>query len=364
MKTGKSYENEVRMAVLTVGLLGLVACAEAGDLNPPPGVIQPTNRVQLNPQAITLPYTIWSPGSYVLTGNITGAAGQPGIVVAADNVTVDLNGFVLQGVPGSLDGIRPSGMHENLTVLNGMVVDWGGAGVSTYVFNYPYGDTVLYSRLEGLIVSGNGGFGIRAALGSVVRNCIAHDNGDHGIVLTNYGGVAENCVADNNTGSGFCCADGSTLVHCSAHGNDGAGVALANSGHTIIGGTMTYNGNGGIVDAHGSVIRDCAIMNNSVLGLRIAAACLITGNEINNNGGPGIAGVNVSPLGRSRIEGNNICANGSYGIDLANNPGNFIYRNTLRSNLTADLNLGTGNSAPTSNNPATAGPWHNIVLTP
>src|SRR4051795_11624319 len=48
------------------------------------------------------------PGSYYLTGNVTGQSGKNGIFVAASNVTIDLNGFTLAGVAGSLNGIgRP-----------------------------------------------------------------------------------------------------------------------------------------------------------------------------------------------------------------------------------------------------------------
>ena len=50
-------------------------------------------------------FKITQPGSYYLTSNVTGVAGKAGIEVTAPNVTIDLRGFELLGVPGSLAGI-------------------------------------------------------------------------------------------------------------------------------------------------------------------------------------------------------------------------------------------------------------------
>src|ERR1017187_3770343 len=42
-------------------------------------------------------FIISAPGSYYLTGNVTGVSGKNCISINADNVTVDLNGFALVG---------------------------------------------------------------------------------------------------------------------------------------------------------------------------------------------------------------------------------------------------------------------------
>src|SRR5579859_1332837 len=41
------------------------------------------------------PYVISQPGSYKLSGNLEAPAGSNGIVIAASNVTLDLNGFTI-----------------------------------------------------------------------------------------------------------------------------------------------------------------------------------------------------------------------------------------------------------------------------
>ena len=75
----------------------------------PPGPPGPAMKTleQIEPRVpiSSLPFSITGPGSYYLTTNLTGAAGQNGIVVQADNVTLDLNGFALIGASGSSNGI-------------------------------------------------------------------------------------------------------------------------------------------------------------------------------------------------------------------------------------------------------------------
>ena len=50
-------------------------------------------------------YKITQPGSYYLSGNLIGASGKHGIEIAARDVSLDLNGFALTGVAGSLNGV-------------------------------------------------------------------------------------------------------------------------------------------------------------------------------------------------------------------------------------------------------------------
>ena len=71
-------------------------------------------------------------------------------------------------------------------------------------------------------------------------------------------------------------------------------------------------------------------------------------------------GGSVSPEGNNRIENNNIGLNGGFGISLVNNEVNFVYRNTFSRNTAGTFNIHVNNSAPLTNNAATAGPFHNI----
>src|SRR5262245_59525261 len=88
---------------------------------PPPGTATPIS---------SLPFTINQPGSYELTGNLTGASGQPGITISASNVTINLRGFALIGVAGTGNGIMVSGPQRAIAIRNGTVRDWGTSGVN------------------------------------------------------------------------------------------------------------------------------------------------------------------------------------------------------------------------------------------
>ena len=95
--------------------------ALAGDLDPPAGPITPTMKplVEIEPRtainATNTPgdadsiFKITQPGSYYLTGNITGVAAKNGIEIAADAVVLDLMGFQLNGWRGRWMELRSAG---------------------------------------------------------------------------------------------------------------------------------------------------------------------------------------------------------------------------------------------------------------
>src|SRR4051812_5162311 len=112
-----------RLALLIVAS-GTVQLFAQGPLSPPPGVPTPTMKTldQVEPRkeinATNTPptgfsiFTISAPGSYYLSGNITGVSGKFGILIQVDDVDLDLNGFTLTGVSGSLAGIRAVGGRD------------------------------------------------------------------------------------------------------------------------------------------------------------------------------------------------------------------------------------------------------------
>lgn len=99
--------------VIIITCSGLLA---QGDLVPPAGPPAPTMKTlgQLEPRIpiSNLPYTIKDSGSYYLTGNL--ASTTNGIVIHADNVTLDLMGFTLSGDGGAeSNGIHVEGSSGN-----------------------------------------------------------------------------------------------------------------------------------------------------------------------------------------------------------------------------------------------------------
>lgn len=135
------------------------------------------------------------PGSYYLTTNLVGFVGAPGINIICDNVTIDLNGFILQGVPGSTSGIHITGSHTNIVVHNGIITGWGNNGID---WNYPSAPPQNVV-LEHLSVSANGISGIVTANGYVVSNCTIENNINAGIFVFGDGSqILGNTLSGNN----------------------------------------------------------------------------------------------------------------------------------------------------------------------
>ena len=264
------------------GLLAAATSAFAqGSLTPPAGGPAPTMKSldQIEPRtAITYDgYYIGTPGSYYVTTNLTGSAyGSPGspygIYIASDNVTVDLNGFTLQGVTGSYSGIYIYGSHTNITIRNGIITGWGGDGVS---FNYPTA-TPQNMVVEHLTVTANGHHGIAVGNSCVVSGCSINNNQWLGIsVLGDNSRIIHNSLIGNDTGS-----------HPGA-----AGINVQGNNNFVEDNFVSgINGNNGIVVQTGT---SNLVMKNSVIGWGTANDYSI---PTFNDGGPvGTAANSTSP---------------------------------------------------------------------
>ena len=80
------------------------------------------------PGDATASFVISQPGSYCVPSNIVGESGKTGIRIDADSVTLDLGGFAMLGVGGSLSGVLVNS-HIHIVVRNGSVSGWGIDGV-------------------------------------------------------------------------------------------------------------------------------------------------------------------------------------------------------------------------------------------
>ncbi|HZW06459.1 MAG TPA: hypothetical protein VFF65_04995, partial [Phycisphaerales bacterium] len=163
-----------RVLLGAVGLAGVAALAsaraKAGPLNPPAGAVGSTGktltevepRTAINaantPGTATALYRITQAGNYYLTGPVAGVAGKSGIEIVADDVTIDLMGFRVQGVAGSLNGITTGGaiISDRTIIRNGRVSGWGDNGV--YLSNG--GGTGVGSVIEDVEAVGNAARGI------------------------------------------------------------------------------------------------------------------------------------------------------------------------------------------------------------
>jgi hypothetical protein len=247
----------------------LSTCFAQGSLTPP-GAPAPTMKTlqQIEPRTPIsgpLPLTISSAGSYYLTTNLTGVAGTNGITIVANNVTLDLNGFTLQGVLlASWTGLYVSGTRTNITVRNGTISGWGQHGVFAGTFAN-LSENIVFERLT---VSANSGMGIGGA-GCAVRNCEASINGSYGIYVAP--GVVSGCFVLRNGQSGiYIDGAGSEIIGNTCKGNNAtgdagnAGIYINNNNNRIEANHVTDSGYAGIRVAPSSI--NNIIIKNSVIG--------------------------------------------------------------------------------------------------
>ena len=212
---------------LTVALMVALALAAATTLAHGDFYVIPVARGTGTPIE-SLPYRITAPGLYYLTKNLTSA--DQGIIVNADNVTIDLMGFTLTG-PGtqSWSGVKPG---VNTEVRNGTITNFNqgiwsdalakngtiainlrvtkcGGGINVYqglvkdcVVSDNQGGTGILN-FKG-VVTGNTVFGNQTGLNvgrcTVTRNTVT-SNLQHGI-MTTHSVFDDNTVIDNNTSGG------------------------------------------------------------------------------------------------------------------------------------------------------------------
>jgi hypothetical protein len=122
-------------------------------------------------------FTITEPGSYYFTGNVTVTDG-PGIVIEADNVTLDLNGFTLacsSSSQVSASGIDAgsAGYGSNLTIANGNIISnstvyFSGTTAAGWYHGIVVGG-IASPQIRNLNVSGMSGAGIDALGGNVIQ---------------------------------------------------------------------------------------------------------------------------------------------------------------------------------------------------
>ena len=335
---------------LRVALLlspALLAPTSALAQGPGPG-IQPT-------PISALPFTISSPGSYYLTTNLVGVAGQDGIRINSSNVSLNLNGMRLRGVAGSLSGIKVNGTGRTaITIMNGTIADWGQHGVDATIASHLHVQGVIATGMAGLGLrlgsdslvlhcqaAGNGSVGISVAGSSSIESCTASGNVGAGIDASQRSRVSR-CVADENRGTGIRTSSESTVSECSASFNEGVGFSL-DSASTIVGCTAARNWSHGIRVTQFSRVKDCS--------------SFFAGNQNGVVLDPNAAGI-VAELHSNTLEGNYTSGNGVAITVLG--VGNFVTRNTSQLDV-ASFQVPPGNSlAPvvsasdlaTSTNPA------------
>jgi parallel beta-helix repeat protein len=364
------------LLILTVQLFSFSAFPQ-GSLTPPAAptpTMKTLTQVEPRTDVATLSgdssnlYIISQPGSYYLSGNITGVASKNGISIQANNVTLDLHGFAVTGAASSFSGIVITNPQTNVTVRNGTVTGWPQSCVTDVSFTT---NNASFEQLQlsgttgspnaGLLLIASGcvvkdcvstantndaqGFQVRGS-GNIFTNCTAYSNSAHGFYIINSSGntfincaaygngsssgfvgngffasatgghIFTNCNAYNNFGYGFIVGSDCTITECNATVNSSGGISCgdgAKISHCTASGTT---GNGfsagvGISVGNSAVVGDCSSRGNAGAGITVGFACHVHDCAVRDNGGVGITGGIVVQVSRCVVG-----SNGGVGISL------------------------------------------------
>jgi hypothetical protein len=192
--------RHVRPALLAVAIL---AALPAGAVD---GVLEINQACAVNTgcfpgDAAGFPVTLTAAGSYRLTGNLQATA--VGVSISAAHVTLDLNGFVIDGsgAAGLINGVSVTA--ANAEIRNGTVRSFTRDGIRVEA-------AAGGARMIGLRVfsNGNDGFNIRSTR-NLVDGCRAESNSSSDIVVFSSASAE---ILDSTAGSLFIFGGGNVVA--------------------------------------------------------------------------------------------------------------------------------------------------------
>jgi hypothetical protein len=342
----------------------------------------------------------------------------PGITIAADHVTLDLNGHVLRGILGlENDGIFVANAN-NVTIRNGTITGWGDDGIDAFATTnllvediraHCNGDDGIIggvaAMIQDCVSSWNGvnqtvsqndhGNGIKVEINSLVRNCRMHGNNNHGADTASSVEVLDSMIAWNEH-DGIHGGQGNIVGRCNQYRmlDEGMEVNVGSvtfdsvsslggaasdgfkardetpptpEGRCVFARCMALeNGSDGIKGEDGSIIAWCNATGNSDDGISGESYCLIVENLATRNGfvvnsTPG-GGIGFDALHNVACE-NHVVAN-RLGITtpLAAGVSNLVFRNAAAGSLTNYALRPNNVVGPLTNSAATRRAWANFRL--
>jgi hypothetical protein len=165
-----------------------------------------------------------------------------------------------------------------------------------------------HSRVEDVLLSGNGFTGLRCDDGSLVRRVGTVRNGGSGITtglppaITGIAVVFADNLAERNSGHGIGAGEGSVIAGNLADGNGGTGIEAVLGGQAIHDNRVRRNAGNGIRASAGTVVEGNTVTENAGLGLFLNPAAGFGFNAIRSD--PAVAGSATLNAGAQNLGGN------------------------------------------------------------
>ncbi len=320
-----------------VGAMALTRAARAGVLTPPPGPISPTGKtlqqiydkiarggdagtpeartpVQGLKGSPTAQFVIDAPGSYYLSGNITGEPGKCAIEVTADHVEIECDGFDFIGTQGTLSCIRASG-RRCIGVYDGGFVRWFG----TCVDMGDCTDCLVEECWFESCIAGAGtppGPGVTVALGDGgvaydcdVRKCFG------ATISLGHRSIFEECVCSEGAVATACFYSPGDTVMEDNFAHNCNGIAFMSLGRATVLYNRVVDCPGGVDVGEASVVEEndidtSALSSGNGISIR-GGRCCVYGNYVAGGGGGGGAIVVYQGGDGTLIEDNHIAGTSS-----------------------------------------------------
>lgn len=268
--------------------------------------------------------TISTPGSYVVTKNLTAtSASLPCINVTVAPVTLDLGGFVLTGIGGSPGILASAGP---LTITNG----------------------VISSFKNGILATATGVIGVTLSYLSV------KNNQGTGAVLGEGAQVRDSNFISNGSGDGLQVWSSPIITQCAFISNKGSGLHIEGPAAVVTRNRAASNGAHGFLIHGDSVLRNNTAIGNALLGFSDSGgASAFRSNVASNNGNAGFLAFNSALIGNTAsgnknagfedegentFAGNTAFGNGTDGF-AGGSPFTSFYSNTSSTNSRNGFNL-------------------------
>ena len=203
------------------------------------------------PTQITACTTIAVPGSYILANNLSSFGDC--IVIATSYVTLDLNGFAMEGLGkgGSAVTEQPGNSFHAITVRNGNIVRYARAillakSVAVTVERITAMDNTSDAVTTGddsivrdSAMQSNGGNGLRMGMRALVRGNTVSMNGGIGVSAGMGAQIVDNTIGHNKA-SGIVADEGANVVH-NVSRNNGADGIFVECPSAVVGNAATNN---------------------------------------------------------------------------------------------------------------------------